>query len=99
MGMSERARQVLGCIEDGLTGSDPALASMRGIFSRLTSGEEMSTREKIQVRRRAVHSPRRARPRATIPTKIPAQPAQPKGPRTASHGRSARVFRYGSLRK
>ena len=36
---------------------------MLGIFSRLTSGEEMSAREKIQVRRRAVHSPRRARRR------------------------------------
>ena len=36
---------------------------MLGIFSRLTSGEEMPAREKIRVRRRAVHSPRRARRR------------------------------------
>ena len=63
MGMSERGRQALGSIEDGLAGSDPALASMLGIFSRLTSGEEMPAREKIQVGRRAVHSPRRARRR------------------------------------
>ena len=61
--MSERERQALGSIEDGLAGSDPALASMLGIFSRLTSGEEMPAREKIRVRRRAVHSPRRARRR------------------------------------
>ena len=61
--MREQERQALGFIEDGLAGSDPALASMLGIFSRLTSGEEMPAREKIQVRRRAVHSPRRARRR------------------------------------
>jgi putative ubiquitin-RnfH superfamily antitoxin RatB of RatAB toxin-antitoxin module len=61
--MSERARQALGSIEDGLAGSEPALSSMLGIFSRLTSGEEMSAREKIEVRRRAVQSPRRARRR------------------------------------
>jgi len=40
VGMSERERQALGSIEDGLAGSHPALASMLGIFSRLTSGEE-----------------------------------------------------------
>jgi len=40
--MSERERRALGSIEDGLAGSDPALASMLGIFSRLTSREEMS---------------------------------------------------------
>jgi hypothetical protein len=36
---------------------------MLGIFGRLTSGKEMPARGKIQVRRRAVHSPRRARRR------------------------------------
>jgi hypothetical protein len=36
--MSERERQALGSIEDGLAGSEPALSSMLGIFSRLTSG-------------------------------------------------------------
>ena len=51
MGMSEREMQALGSIEDGLAGSDPALTSMLGIFSRLTSGEEMPAREKIRVRR------------------------------------------------
>jgi hypothetical protein len=61
--MSERERQALGSIEDGLAGSDPALASMLRIFSRLTSCEAMPAREKIQVRRRAAYSPRRARRR------------------------------------
>jgi hypothetical protein len=58
--MSEREMQALGSIEDGLAFSDPALASMLGTFSRLTSGEEMPARDKIRVRPRAVHSPRRA---------------------------------------
>lgn len=31
--MSERERQALGSIEDGLAGSDPALASLLGIFA------------------------------------------------------------------
>jgi len=69
--MSERERQALGSIEDGLAGSDTALASMLSIFSRLTSGEEMPAREKIQVRRRADHSPRRARRRPHHGTALP----------------------------
>ena len=59
--MREREMQALGSIEDGLAGSDPALASMLGIFSRLTSGEEMPARENIRVRRGAVHHPPRLR--------------------------------------
>jgi len=51
--MSERERQALGSIEDGLAGSHPVLASMLGIFSRLTSGEEMPAREKI--RKQSLH--------------------------------------------
>jgi hypothetical protein len=53
----------MGSIEDGLAGSDPRLASMLNIFSRLAAGEEMPAREKIQVRRgrTAAHRPRRAR--------------------------------------
>ena len=47
----------------GLAGSDPRLASMLTIFSRLAAGEEMPAREKTRVRRGrpAVHRPRRAR--------------------------------------
>src|SRR5262249_47020135 len=48
---------------DGLAGSDPRLASMLTIFSRLAVGEEMPLREKTRVRRGrpAALRPRRAR--------------------------------------
>jgi hypothetical protein len=63
MSLNEPQRQALGCIADGLAGSDPRLASMLDIFSRLAAGEEMPVREKIRVRRGrpAAHRPRRAR--------------------------------------
>ena len=63
MSLNEPEKQALGCIEDGLAGSDPRLASMLNTFSRLTAGEEMPVREKIRVRhgRAAAHRPRRAR--------------------------------------
>ena len=61
MSLNEQDRQALGCIEYGLAGSDPRLASMLNIFSLLAAGEEMPVREKIQVRRAAAHRPRRAR--------------------------------------
>ena len=51
MSFTELERQALGSIEDGLAGSDPRLASMLSIFSRLAAGEEMPTREKIRIRR------------------------------------------------
>ena len=51
MSLTEPERQALGCIKDGLAGSDPRLASMLTIFSRLAAGEEMPAREKIPVRR------------------------------------------------
>ena len=51
MSLNEPHRQALGSIEDGLAGSDPRLASMLTIFSRLAAGEEMPAREKIPVRR------------------------------------------------
>src|SRR5579863_9886634 len=62
MNLNEPQMQALGWIEDGLAGSDPRLASMLNIFSRLAAGEEMPVREKIRVRRRrpAAHRPRRA---------------------------------------
>jgi len=63
MSLNEPQRQALGSIADGLAGSDPRLASMLDIFSRLTAGEEMPVRETIQVRRGrpTAHRPRRAR--------------------------------------
>ena len=51
MSLNEPQRQALGSIEDGLAGSDPRLASMLNIFSRLAADEEMPVREKIRVRR------------------------------------------------
>lgn len=63
MSFTELERQALGSIADGVAGSDPGLASMLTIFSRLAAGEEMSAREKTRVRRGrpAAHRPRRAR--------------------------------------
>jgi hypothetical protein len=63
-------QEALGWIEDGLAGSDPRLASMLNIFSRLAAGEEMPAGEKTRVTRGrpAAHRPRRARrhPRPSI---------------------------------
>ena len=63
MSFTELKRQALGSIADGLAGSDPRLASMLTIFSRLAAGEEMPAREKTRARcrRPAAHCPRRAR--------------------------------------
>src|SRR5262252_6316709 len=63
MSFTELERQSLGSIADGLAGSDPRLASMLNIFSRLAAGEEMPARERTRARRGrpAVHRPRRAR--------------------------------------
>ncbi len=63
MSLNEPEWQALGWIEDGLAGSDPMLASMLNIFSRLAAGEEMPVGEKIRVRsgRPPAHRPRRAR--------------------------------------
>jgi hypothetical protein len=63
MSFTDLERQALGSIADGLAGSDPRLASMLTIFSRLAAGEDMPAREKTRVRRGrpAAHRPRRAR--------------------------------------
>ena len=63
MSFTEPETQGLGSIADGLAGSDPRLASMLTIFSRLAAGEDMPAREKTRVRRGrpAAHRPRRAR--------------------------------------
>ncbi len=47
MGLSEREQQALDSIEDGLAGSDPKLASLLAMFTRLTAGDALPAREKI----------------------------------------------------
>ncbi|HYB49104.1 MAG TPA: hypothetical protein VED20_17395 [Streptosporangiaceae bacterium] len=54
MSLNQPETQALGSIADGLAGSDPRLASMLTIFSRLAAGEEMPAREKTRARRRHV---------------------------------------------
>jgi hypothetical protein len=73
MSLTELERQALGSIEHGLAGSDPRLASMLNIFSRLAAGEEMPIREKIRVRRgrAAARRPRRARRHPRRNTALP----------------------------
>jgi len=63
MSLTEPETQALGAVADGLAGSDPRLASMLTIFSRLAADEEMPAREKTRVRRGrpAARRPRRAR--------------------------------------
>jgi hypothetical protein len=46
-------QQDLELIKDGLTGSGSSLAALLGTFNRLTSGEEMPSREKIRPGSRA----------------------------------------------
>ena len=56
MSLSARDRQALGSIQDQITGSDPQLASLMTMFTRLASGEEMPALEEIRAggpRRRA----------------------------------------------
>jgi len=65
MSLNQPETQALGAIADGLAGSDPRLASMLTIFSRLAAGEEMPAREKTRVRRGAGGQPVRAAPGGT----------------------------------
>jgi len=72
MSLIQSETQTLGTIADDLAGSDPRLASMLNIFSRLAVGEEMPARAKTQVRRgRPPARPRRTRrhprPGTTLP--------------------------------
>lgn len=55
MGFSEREQRALDSIEDGLVGSDPKLASLLAIFSRLTAGEALPAGEKIWVHSHRPH--------------------------------------------
>lgn len=52
MTLSAWEQQALDTIQDGLTSSDPRLASLLGMFTRLVSDEEMPAREKIRMRPR-----------------------------------------------
>ena len=62
MSLNQSETQTLGTIEHRLAGSDPRLASMLNIFSRLAADEEMPARAKTRVRRgRPPARPRRAR--------------------------------------
>ena len=63
MSLNQLETQALSSIADGLAGSDPRLASMLTIFSRLAAGEEMPAREKTRARR--LH-PRLGRQQATL---------------------------------
>ena len=73
MSLTQPETQALGAIADGLAGSDPRLASMLTIFSRLAAGEELPAREKTRARRGrpAAHRPRRARRHPRRGTAIP----------------------------
>jgi hypothetical protein len=57
MSISEREREVLDSMESELASSDPRLASMLVMFSRLTANERMPAREPV----RSVEGPRRLR--------------------------------------
>src|SRR5271166_7211659 len=49
MSLSARDRQALGSIQDQINGSDPQLASLMTMFTRLASGEEMPALEDIRA--------------------------------------------------
>ena len=49
MSLSARDRHALGSIQDQITGSDPQLASLMTMFTRLASGEEMPALEDIRA--------------------------------------------------
>lgn len=74
MSLGEWERRALGAIEAGLARSDPRLAALLRIFSRLVSAEAMPVRGKIQaLRRRAARRHSTARLRITARRR--AQPA------------------------
>jgi len=85
MSLTQPETQALGSIADGLAGSDPRLASMLTIFSRLAAGEEMPTREKTRVRR-GRPTARRPRRAARHPRRGTARPQpRPRCPRLGWH--------------
>jgi hypothetical protein len=68
MSLSAREKYTLHSIEYRLSGSDPELASLMALFTRLTAGEDMPARETIQTRRasRRGHGNRRQPPRNMV---------------------------------
>jgi hypothetical protein len=60
MSLSAWEQRALDSIKDGLAGSDPMLVGRLAIFTRMASGEEMPTCEKIPVEAR--RTARRSRP-------------------------------------
>ena len=73
MSLNQSETQTLGTIEHRLAGSDPRLASMLNIFSRLVAGEEMPPREKTRIQggRSTAHRPRHARRHPRRGTALP----------------------------
>ena len=63
MSLSAREKHALRSIDCELSGSDPELASLLAMFTRLSAGEDMPTREKTRTRwrRAARRSPGRSR--------------------------------------
>jgi len=55
MTLGRRERQVLDSIEEGLVGSDPHLAGLLAIFTRLASGEKMPLPENRSANPRRAH--------------------------------------------
>ena len=86
MSISERERQTLESIENGLVRSAPKLASMLAIFTRLTANEKMPARRPV----RRVPSLRTMAGRT-------AGPPSPERPRRIRLGRVARGWRWLAL--
>jgi hypothetical protein len=60
MSLSAWEQDALDSIKNGLADSDPALVARLALFTRLSSGEDMPGREKLQaVKRRVARRPRR----------------------------------------
>ena len=71
MSLNAWEQQVLDSIKRGLASSDPTLVARLNIFTRLASGEEMPTREKLRP------GARRSRPRPRDPRRACLQQAVP----------------------
>lgn len=67
MGLTAREQQSLNSIGNRLAGSDPELAALLSMFTWLTSGEEMPSRETVPAGpRRALRGFRRARSSSSL---------------------------------
>jgi len=63
MSLNAWEQRALESIKDGLVGSDPTLVARLAIFTRLASGEDMPTGERIQVGSERVSRPDSRHPR------------------------------------